>query len=265
VRGRAFAPVDAAGAPRTAVINQTFSQRLFGDRDPLGHVFEIGWGERWDRVQVVGVVPDGRYASVSDAGTSFAFVPAAQWPRLDFSMIIHTDVRHADIGTEALRRQLEREMATLLPGVPPPPVHAFADAASVSILPQKILASAASALGVLALLLAATGLYGMLALQVARRVREFGVCKALGAPALKIVRALLQRSMAWLAMGAAAGLALGQLAAFALGDLLFGAEGTDPWALAGVLSVFCAMLALASALPLRRALRLQPMDALRCD
>ena len=117
-----------------------------GDADPLGNQFEIGWGERWDRVQVVGVVPDGRYASVSDAGRSFAFVPAAQWPRLDFSMIIHTDVRHADIGTEALRRLLEREMATLLPGVPPPPVHAFADAASVSILPQKILASAASAL-----------------------------------------------------------------------------------------------------------------------
>src|SRR5690606_20070516 len=143
---------------------------------------------------------------------------------------------------EALRQLLERELRQLLPGVPPPAVHPFADAAALSMLPQTILAAASSVLGVLALVLAATGLYGVLAFQLQRRVREIGVRKALGAPASRVLRGVLGRSLVWLAAGGVAGLVLGQLLALALGDLLFGIRGHDLAALAGVVLAFALMV-----------------------
>jgi len=258
VKGRPIADSDAAAEHKVAVINRVFARQLFGDTDPLGNEFEIGYGDDWERIRIVGVVADGRYASMSDTDRPFAFLAAPQWERTEFSLVIQ-----ADLGADALRQLIAAEMRTLLPGVPPPPVHAFADSAALSILPQRILGGAATALGALALLLAATGLYGVLAFQVERRVREFGLRKALGAPAARIAASLMQRSAIWLLAGAAVGVALGQLASIALADMLFGIGGADPVALGGVLLVFAAMVALAIALPLGRALRLEPMEALR--
>lgn len=260
VRGRAVGREDVSSGERTAVVNPSFARRLFGDGEPLGREFELGYGTDWQRVRVVGVTTDGRYASMSDEDTSFAFLAAPQWDRSEFTLVVH-----GGIGAEALRRAIEREMGTILPGIPPPPVHAFASSAAMSILPQVILGTAASGLGLLALVLSATGLYGMLAFQVERRVRELGVRKALGAPSRQVVRTLLQRTSAWLAAGALLGLAVGQLAAVALGELLFGIGGSDPVALAVVLAVFMAMAAAAAAMPVRRTLRLHPMEALRHD
>lgn len=260
VRGRPVGSRDLPSGERTAVINRSFARRLFGEDEPVGREFEVGYDTEWQRVRVVGVTSDGRYTSMSDEGSSFAFLAAAQWDRSEFTLMVH-----GDIGAEALRRAIEREMRVLLPAIPPPPVHHFASSAALSILPQVILGTAASGLGLLALVLSATGLYGMLAFQVERRVRELGVRKALGAPSRQVVRTLLQRTSAWLVAGAVLGLALGQVAAVALGELLFGIAGSDPVALSVVLAVFIAMAAAAAALPVRRTLRLHPMEALRHD
>ena len=264
VRGRALDRTDTDGATRTAVINHTLAKRLFGEADPLGSEFELGSRDAWQRIRVVGVVPDGRYASMGDAGTPFAFLSAAQWQRTEFALVLRTRPEGGP-GAEALRQLLERELRQLLPGVPPPPVHPFAASAALSMLPQTILAVASGVLGVLALVLAATGLYGVLAFQLQRRVREIGVRKALGAPSARVLRGVLGRSLAWLAIGGGVGLLLGQVLALALGDLLFGIRGYDLAALAGVAVAFLLMVAVASALPLRRALLLQPSEALRHD
>src|SRR5690606_5325293 len=264
VRGRALDRSDSAGSARTAVINQTLARQLFGDADPLGGEFELGSHDAWQRIRVVGVVPDGRYASMGDAGTPFAFLSAAQWQRTEFALVLRTRAEGGP-GAEALRQLLERELHQLLPGVPPPAVHPFADAAALSMLPQTILAVASGALGVLALVLAAPGLYGVLAFQLQRRVREIGIRKALGAPASRVLRGVLGRSLSWLALGGILGLLLGQALAVALGDLLFGIRGHDLAALGAVVLAFALMVAAASALPLRRALLLQPSAALRQD
>ena len=262
VRGRALDRTDVAGGPRTAVINAALAERLFGTADPLGQSFEMGGPSSWQPVRVVGVVPDGRYASLSDVGTPFAFLPAAQWQRTEFSLVLQTD---GTLGAEGLRRAIEQELGPLLPGVPPPAVHDFASAAMLSVLPQTILATAASALGVLALVLAAVGLHGVLAFQVQRRVREIGLRRALGAPSPRLLRGVLGRSLAWLGAGALLGVLLAQLLALALGDLLFGVRGHDPAALAIVVLACVAMLVSAAAIPVRRALTLQPGEALRHD
>lgn len=248
-----------AADPYAAVINERLANRVFGTTDVTGREFEMGWGDDWDRIRVTGVVANGRYASLEDDDTAFAFLPATQWQRGTFTLFVHST-----LGAEALRQAIEPELRTLMPDMPPLLVNRFADMAAFSVLPQKILGSAASALGVLALLLAATGLYGVLAYQVERRYREFGVRRALGASSMQVSRALLKRAIIWLAVGVAIGILLAQLAVIMLGEMLFGI-GLHPLAVGGVLLAFGTMTALAIAGPLWRVLQLQPMAALRYE
>jgi ABC-type antimicrobial peptide transport system permease subunit len=209
---------------------------------------------------VVGIAPDGRYSTLSDAGKSFAYLAAPQWERSEFTLFLHSSI---EIG--ALQEALKDVVANRLPGLPPPRLQRFSDVAQLSVLPQTVLAGAASLLGLLALVLAATGLYGVMAYQVASRTREFGVRKALGAAPARIVSTLLRPSLTWLLPGALLGLLLGQGSALLFGSALFGVRPFDPAASVGVLALFLCMLLLAAALPTARALRLGPSEALRHD
>lgn len=260
VRGRPIVSADGANAPQVTVINQRLADRVFGDKDPIGAEIEMGGGDSWRRLQVVGVVPDGRYSTLTDTDRAFAFLPAAQWERTEFELFIH-----GPVDPLTLQQMLADEIRQLVPDLPPPQVHRFADMAALSILPQKVLGGVAAALGVLALVLAATGLYGVLAYQIERRYREFGVRRALGASASQVANALLRRTLIWLIGGAAIGLFVAQFMAAALGDLLFGVGGGNPVALAVTFMAFSMMTAVAIAVPLRRALRLEPMLALRYE
>ena len=260
VRGRAINAGDTADKPAVVVVNAEFARRLFGDTEPLGREFEIGGGEDWRRVQVVGVVGDGRYSNLSDTGRPFAFWSAPQWERNEFEIFVH-----GPIAANSLRTALADELRQVLPDLPPPEVQRFADQAALSVLPQRILGAAAGALGLLALVLAATGIYGVLALQIERRFREFGVRRALGASGSQIATALVRRIIVWLAIGVAVGVLLAQGMAAALGSLLFDVSGADPVALLATIAAFGLMAVAAIVAPLARALRLQPMDALRYE
>lgn len=260
VAGRAIEREHRADGPRVAVINASLARRVFGGRDPVGRELELGAGEDWRRVRVIGTVPDGRYASLTESGRAFAFLPASQWPRARYHLFVHGRI---DVAT--LQRTLAAEVGTMLPGMPVPTVHAFADAAAFSTLPQRILGVVAAVLGGLALLLAATGLYGVLAFGIERRFRDLGVRRALGASTGRMALALARRTGAWLVGGVLAGLLLAQLAVAGLGDLLFGVQGGDPLAVGGALLAVALTAAVAIAGPLRRAMRVDPMEALRRD
>ncbi len=260
VRGRAFGAGDTASSDKVAVINDTLARQLYGDADPLGQTFEIGGDGDWERIRVVGVVPTGRYSSMTDKDQPFAFMPAAQWSRARYHLFVH-----GDIDAATLRAVLAQELREVLPDMPVPTVAPFADMAAFSVLPQKILGSAAAALGVLALLLAATGLYGVIAYQVERRFREFGVRKAMGASGMQVAHALLRRTARWLLLGTVLGIALAELVVAGMRDLLFGISGANPFALGGALFVFAAIAALAVTVPLRRVLSLKPIEALRYE
>lgn len=256
VRGRPIDRRDAADGPAVAVINESLAARLYGEQDPLGREFVLH--ER--TLRVIGVVPDGRYSSLADEGRAFAFLPATQWPRTPVELFMRGPADSA-----AFVRALERGLADTLPAVPPPQVHRYADMAAISILPQRILGSAASLLGVLALILAATGIYGVLAFQVERRFREFGVRRALGASGPQVASALVRRVTIWILGGALAGVVLAQGIAAAMGGLLLGVTGTDPVALSVTGAVFGMMIVTAVYAPMMRALRLHPMEALRYE
>jgi predicted permease len=260
VRGRPILASDTSSVERVAVLNASVARALFGEQDPLGQVFELGSRDEWQPIRVVGIAPDGRYSTLSDAGKSFAYLAAPQWERSEFTLFLHSSI---EIG--ALQEALKDVVANRLPGLPPPRLQRFSDVAQLSVLPQTVLAGAASLLGLLALVLAATGLYGVMAYQVASRTREFGVRKALGAAPARIVSTLLRPSLTWLLPGALLGLLLGQGAALLFGSALFGVRPFDPAASVGVLALFLCMLLLAAALPTARALRLGPSEALRHD
>ena len=260
VRGRAILDGDTADSEKVAVLNET-AAAAFGvsKEDLIGKTFQLGRDEPVT-VRVVGVVPDGRYASLGDSNTAFGFFPSSQWPRTSYSLFLRSG-----ISLPLLQQQLKQAMTEQMPDVPVPTLRRFDDVTSVSVLPQRIMAFATSSLGVLALVLAATGLYGTLAYQVQRRYREFGLRKALGAGARRIVASLLRRTGFWLLGGVVLGLLFGVLIAHVAGDMLFGVGGFDPLVWSGVLLMFALICSVAMLLPLRRVLRLPPMEALRYE
>ncbi|MEZ5544743.1 MAG: ABC transporter permease [Lysobacteraceae bacterium] len=260
VRGRGILRSDAAGTERVAVINAALAHRLFGADDPIGRSFELGDEDERKTVRVVGVVPDGRYSSLSESPRSFAFLSAPQWERAEFTLFIRSVLPPTDLR-EVLRIQTDE----LLPGLPAPRLASFEATARVSIMPQLVLASATSVLGGLALTLAATGLYGVLAFQVANRVREFGVRMALGAQAARIAVQVGGTLLWWLLPGVALGLLLGHGATQAAGQFLLGPGSTDPAAIPIALGLFALMALIATGVPLARILRLRPGEALRAE
>lgn len=258
VHGRAITAADSRRTQAVAVINRTFATELFGAADPIGGRFSVGVGEQARSVEVIGVVADGRYAHRGDSGRSFAFFAAGQWPEQSFHLFVRSPA-----GAEHVRTLVGESLRALRPDLPEPAVLSFEQVSMLSILPQRIMASTAGALGGLSLLLAATGLYALLALQFERRIAEFGLRQALGARPADIARALILPSLRWCLGGAALGLLLGQLLGLALGSLLFEVSPLDPPALLATLACLLGVIAVASIRPLRRAMRLPPMTALR--
>ena len=258
VRGRSILRSDDANAERVAVVNLSFAKRLFGSEDVLGRTFEMG-GERHP-VRVIGVMPDGSYSGLGESGRSFAYLAAPQWDRGEFTLFLRSNLPPAD-----LRETLRREAQSEFPGLPAPRLSTFEAAARVSMLPQLMLGGAASALGALALILAATGLYGVLAFQVATRRREFGVRMAMGARGARIA-GQVGRGMAWWVLpGVVLGLLMGQGMAVVAGEMMSGMGGVDVAATLAVLLVFALMALFAAGAPLARILRLRPNDALRSE
>jgi predicted permease len=136
LRGRDFTDADKAGGEDVAIVNQAFAEQLFGRSDAIGQSFELGFGESWRRLRVVGVAADGKYASLSEERTPFLFLPHAQWPRLSLHVLVKSGATPA-----VLERALRNELARLDPNLPLPTVHALDEVTALSVLPQRIAGS----------------------------------------------------------------------------------------------------------------------------
>jgi predicted permease len=260
VRGRAIDASDTASAPQVGVVNHTLAQRIAPAGDALGRSFAYGEGKDQHRITVVGVVDDGKYASLAEEAQPFLFLPLSQWPRATASVLAKTPLAPGEFSAH-LRSALHGLDAAL----PPPQAHPLRDILALSLLPQRIAALIAAVLGAVGLLLAAIGLYGLIAFHVASRTREFGVKLALGATRRRVLGEILGRG-AWLCgIGLAAGAAIGVLLDRLIAGLLFGAGAGDVFAFGGAAAVLAAVALLACWLPARRAARANPMVALRYE
>jgi predicted permease len=258
LEGRDFDRHDIEGAAEVCVVNATLARTLAPDGDVMGRSFAFGDGDDHHTLTVVGVVPDGKYASLDESAEPFMFLPLAQWPRAEMALIVKTR-----LPAKALAAPLRDAMHAADPSLPPAQVRSLADILSLSLLPQRIAALTSLALGAIGLLLAAVGIYGLIAMHVAARTREFGVRLSLGATPARILTDVLCRGAVLAAIGLLAGTALSLAGGAVVSSLLYGVTAGDALAFVAALVPLASVALLASYLPARRAARTAPMVALR--
>jgi predicted permease len=257
VAGRDFTDADDANRPRVAIINETMARRYWPGQDPVGRKFLVWGGQR--ELTVVGVAKDGKYRFLSEPPKAFVYFAYQQgvWD-LNLGVALRTEG-----DPLAFAGALRERVHALDPGVELWAVQAMTDFVQASFLPQKIVSRLLVALGTVALVLAAMGIYGVMAYVVSQRTHELGIRMALGATAAAVTRLVLSQGMRLTLFG----LGLGLLGAVSLSHLLrnflHGISPFDPLTFLGVSAVLTAVGLAACAVPAWRAARLEPMTALR--
>lgn len=256
--GREFELRDGEDAPQVAIVNEAFAKKFGLGRDAVGRRMAQGGTEELD-LEIVGLVADAKYSEVKDAVPPLFFRPYHQSENLGTAYFyVRTDGDPA-----ALLPSLRNTVARLDPNLPVNDLMPMTLQVQQNVFVDRMLTTLSTAFAVLATLLAAIGLYGVVAYSVAQRTREFGLRMALGADARR-VHGLVLGQVGWMTLvggvlGLVAALALGKLA----GSLLFELEGHDPVVLTLSALALAAVALTAGLLPARRAARVDPMIALR--
>ncbi len=257
VRGRPITDEDRRDAPRVAVVNETFVRRFLSDRaDPIGATLDYGAGP----ATIVGVAKDGKYREYTEPPQPFIWYPFEQ--QLPRAVIVHVRARGRPA---ALVPALRRAFTAASPDLPFLDVRTLAEHASAGVFAQRVGAWMLSGFGVLALLLSAIGIYGVMAYTVSRRTREIGVRMALGAERRAVVAMVLRRSMRLVALGLGTGVVAAVGAGLLLRSQLLGVKPWDPPTFVVIFGVLTAVALLSSWLPARRAARVDPLVALRYE
>jgi predicted lysophospholipase L1 biosynthesis ABC-type transport system permease subunit len=212
-----------------------------------------------DTLTVIGVARDTKYRSLAEEPRLFVYVPFAQQYRSRVTIV----ARSAD--GRRLAMPLRQLVASLDPNLPIVTAQTLEDYASLNLVPQRVAASLAGALGLVGLLLAAIGVYGVTVGMVTSRTREIGIRIALGAQQRTVRRMILRQGMTLTLAGTAIGLALAAAASRLLSSLLFGVGATDPVAFAGSALLFIAVGLAGCYMPARRAMQIDAMEALKYE
>jgi predicted permease len=255
LRGRDISWHDDKNSPAVAVINETFARKIFGSADnAVGKYFkpEIG-----PRLQVVGVVEDGKYFQLTEEPKPAMFVSFLQSPSQGTSLVVRSD-RDPQQLTADIRNVLRVMDAGL-----PFQLNTWPDVLSIALFPSRVATVALGTLGAMGAMLAITGIFGLAAYLVSKRLREIGIRVALGAQRTQVLRAALGRPLKLLAFGSAAGLLLGILATRVLAFIVYQANPRDPLVLAGVVAAMALLGLVATWLPAQRALSVDPLILLR--
>ncbi|MGQ0800589.1 MAG: ADOP family duplicated permease [Pseudomarimonas sp.] len=265
VAGRDFTHADGLDSELVAIVDQTFVDRHFGGNEPIGRRIVLDPGEDAERtVTVVGVVRAIQMDDIDDAREESIFVPFAQEPQPFFSLFVRTRGEPLAFAgrLNAISQKLDADTPLYW-------VRAYDDVLREAMIGQQLLARMFTSFGVIALLLAAAGLYGVVAFNVGRRTREIGIRRALGADNAKVLRAVLMRTGAQVALGLSVGMLIGipfaSLLSRQLGVVGDGNSLVDVYVWLPALLMLTAAAAVASWLPARRALLVEPNRALRYD
>jgi predicted permease len=260
LRGRGIGPGDGPGAPPVAVVNETLARRFFPAVDPIGRHIAFSRSGSGQPIEIVGVARDGKHGTLREEPQRMMYVPHAQRTD-DFGALTFYLRTTADpLALTAAVRQAVRRVDASLPVNDLEPMTQVVDE---SLFSERLVSALSAAFGLLATVLAATGLYAVLSFSVARRTREIGVRMALGAARGEVVRLVLRDILGMAGAGIAVGLPLAVALGQALRSQLFGLEPTDPVTLAAATALLLAVTLAAGYLPARRATRLDPALALR--
>jgi predicted permease len=258
VEGRGMTDADRSGAPLVAVINETMARRFWPEGSAVGRTLRMVYGNA--QFQIVGVSGDHKVHAVGERPTPYLHFAAAQRPSGYNNLVART---RGDAGQ--LLAAMRRELLAMEPGLVFIRQDTMAATMASSLLPERIGALLAAGFGGLGTLLAAIGLYGVIAYAVARRTREVGIRVALGAHPAQVLAMIMRQGLVLAGVGGAVGAVLAAGAARLLSGVIYGVGAGDPaaWG-AAFLALFLAA-ALANYIPARRAMRLDPVTALRID
>jgi predicted permease len=253
--GRDLAFSDTQKAPTVAVVSRQFAVSVFGSVEKaIGGHFKFNGGTR---AEVVGVVEDGRYRTLTEDLQPAMFFSFEQQPSSEVTLVVRSNRDSAGIGS-ALERTI-RGLDSALPFT----VTTWNSEMSWALFAARVATAALGVLGLLGAMLAVTGIFGMASYSVTRRLRELGIRIALGARRKQVLRTALGRAFVLLSIGSAAGLALGLLATKVLSYIVYQAAPNDPIVLLGVVLTMLALGLTATWLPARKALAVDPMILLR--
>jgi predicted permease len=259
IGGRPIGPEDRPAAPGIAVINEQMAKHLWPEQSAIGKRVSIE-GPTGPWLTVVGVVRNTRYNPLGERVPDFMYLPFAQHYRSEMILQVRTAA-----ATPTLATTLRELVHSLDPQLPPASVTSLGDDMRIVLLPSELGAGLLGVFGLLALLLASVGIYGVTSYSVAQRTREMGIRSALGATARDLVMLLARQSMRVVLIGAGIGLLLALASARLLTSQLYGVAPTDPLTFLVMPVLLLSIALLATLVPARRATRVDPADALRTD
>ena len=258
VKGRDFTAADSASAPPVAIVNDAFVRRYLPGRDPIGTQMQTtdGADEKPRTRTIVGVTADARLMSLGEAAEPYIYVPRAQRSMERLALIVKSS------GASAIP-EVRRLIRTMNPNLPVTEAMPLSEVTALGVIPQRIAAAVAGTLGIVGLLLAAIGIYGVTSYAVSRRSREIGIRVALGADQRSVLRLMLRQGAVLAASGVAIGVVLAAAGTQLIKSLLYGVAGLDPLTFGAACLLFTIVALAATYIPARRALSVDPMVALR--
>ena len=260
-RGRIFSWRDDERAPRVAVVSQSLARKLFAGRDPIGERLEITTEPTWQKVEIVGIVSDASLYDIREHAAPTLYMPTTQYGEMmGWSQLMLRTKTAPGALANAVRQTVESLGHEYVPKT-----HMMVETVDRSLLRERMFAILSAFFGGLAVLLAAIGLYGLMAYNVSRRTQEIGVRLALGAGRQNVLSMILRETLALTGLGLGLGLVITLGASQLIATMLYGVTAHDPVTLAAVSAVLVAVAALAGSIPAHRATRVDPMVALRYE
>jgi putative ABC transport system permease protein len=259
LRGREFSDADSESGPKVCVISSSLAQQLFPTESPLGRRIVIGYPTDASR-EIVGIVGDVKDTELSARQAAQIYVPFVQNPFWAADIAVRTQG-----NPSALAGALREQIRAIDSALPVAEVRPMSEVIGSSIAQPRFRTALLSLFGAAALLLAAIGIYGVLAYTVAQQTREIGIRMALGANPARVLRLVLARGLRLAGAGTVIGLLAALLLTRLLGSLLFDVSASDPLTFAAVTGLLLAVALLACYVPARRAMRVDPMVALRYE